>query len=294
MLRIRFSLSSVQPSCGPWSGGTEVVIAGEGLVNSAAAAVKFVNLRADAPEGSSADWSSAPVKCFFDAGASSLKLVTSAAEAVGEQPITARLHVTIDGITWQETSLDFTFYPQMEFAEPKPKSFVVATKGGAIMLPPVAGACVVSASVTVRFVCGGVQLEEVGVSDAAGVTVQAPDFTEPGDYMVLVALNGKQVAPASEHLHPSPAPHPCPRREHLLFSTAASALVSATPSPLFCPTLFLDSVHQLWPCHQRRCWQEKVAAAASLPIGSSCHCARVTQFLPRQRHELQKKRTGIS
>jgi hypothetical protein len=193
VLRFRFSFTDINPPCGPWSGATDVVIAGEGFVASSAAAAKFVADKAESPETAGSQWTSAQVQCVYDAGSSSLKLVTREAEAVGEQPFPAKLHVTLDGITWHESPLVFTFYSQPEWAEPKPKTFVVGTRGGAVLLPPAAGACVTSASVTVRFVCGSVQLEEVGSSDATGVTVQAPDFAEAGDYTVLVALNGKQV-----------------------------------------------------------------------------------------------------
>lgn len=190
----QYTLADIHPSCGPWSGGTEVNLAGEGLVSSLAAAAKFVGTRTNADEGTTAEWSLGPVQCAYDAASSSLKLVTGAAEAQGEGPCTAKLHVTLDGLTWKETSVMFTFYSQPEWAEPKPKAFVVGTRGGAVLLSPATGTCVTSASVTVRFVCGSTQLEEVGTSDASGVTVQAPDFTEPGDYSVLVALNGKQFA----------------------------------------------------------------------------------------------------
>ena len=190
---IRYTLADMQPSCGPWSGGTDIVVAGEGLVSSAAAAAKFVVAKAEGAEEGGGEYSSAPMKCVYDASSSSLKLITRAAEAIGLDPSAAKLHFTLDGVTWQETALVFSLYSQTEWAEPKPKAFVVGTRGGALLLPPAAGACVASASVTVRFVCGGVQLEEVGSSDAGGVTVQAPDFAEAGDYTVLVALNGQQV-----------------------------------------------------------------------------------------------------
>jgi hypothetical protein len=125
----------------------------------------------------------------------------------------------------------FTFYSQPEWAEPKPKAFVVGTRGGAVLLSPATGTCVTSASVTVRFVCGSTQLEEVGTSDASGVTVQAPDFTEPGDYSVLVALNGKQVA----------------------------ARLKTKPKPMNISNLNSFSVRRIRPSCQRYCWQEKVA-----------------------------------
>ncbi len=130
---------------------------------------------------------------MYDASASCLRLVTVAADAIGAEPSSARLHLTLDGITWTDTSLSFNLYPQIEWAEPKPKAFTVGTKGGTITLAPVSGSCVVSGHVTVRFVCGDTQFEEVGSSDATGVSVQAPDFADAGDYTVLVALNGKQV-----------------------------------------------------------------------------------------------------
>ncbi len=134
------------------------------------------------------------MSCVYDISGGCMKFVTIAAEAAVKQEIAAaKLLVTLDGITWKDTSLIFNLYPQISFAEPKPKAFVVGTKGGAILIPPIDGACVVSEHVTCRFVCGDVQVEEVGSSDATGVTVQAPDFTDAGDYTVLVALNGKQV-----------------------------------------------------------------------------------------------------
>ena len=190
---IRYTLADIQPSCGPWSGGTDVVVVGEGLVSSSAAAAKFVVAKAEGAEEGGGEWSSVPMKCVYDAATSSLKFVTCASEAIGVDPSSAKLHFTLDGATWKETPLAFNLYSQLEWAEPKPKAFVVGTRGGALLLPPAAGTCVTSASVTVRFVCGSLQLEEVGSSDAAGVTVQAPDFAEAGDYTVLGALNGQQV-----------------------------------------------------------------------------------------------------
>lgn len=186
-------MTEVQPSCGPWAGGTDVSLVGEGLVGSSAAAAKFVVTTAEGDEGGSREWSGDAMKCVYDASASCLRLVTVAADAIGAEPSSAKLHVTLDGITWTDTSLSFNLYPQIEWAEPKPKAFTIGTKGGTITIAPTSGSCVVSGHVTVRFVCGETQLEEVGTSDATGVSVQAPDFADAGDYTVLVALNGKQV-----------------------------------------------------------------------------------------------------
>ena len=161
---------------------------------SSAAAAKFVVVKADGDEGGSREWIGDAMRCVYDASGSCFKFVTVAADAIGQEPSSAKLHITLDGITWTESSLAFNFYPQIEWAEPKPKAFTVGTKGGPISLAPSTGSCVASSHVTVRFVCGDTQLEEVGTSEATGITVQAPDFADAGEYVVLVALNGKQVS----------------------------------------------------------------------------------------------------
>ncbi len=225
----RFSLSGVQPSCGPLSGGTDVAVSGEGLVGSSAAAARFVVEATggveggEGGEGGQEGWTGDAMPCTYDASAGCLRFVTSACDPSKKAPLPALLHVTLDGVTWKPTSLLFNLYAPMEFTEPKPKAFVVGTKGGPIFIAPADGVCVASGHVTVRFVCGETQLEEVGSSDVAGVTVQAPDFVEAGDYTVSIALNGKQVRRSLMQT----------KHTHLLLLLL---LLSSSPPPQFAPS----------------------------------------------------------
>ena len=67
--------------------------------------------------GGGGEWSSGVMKCVFDANAGCLKFTTLAAEAISAQPSATKLLITLDGITWTDSTLVFNMYSEKRHAK---------------------------------------------------------------------------------------------------------------------------------------------------------------------------------